>query len=288
MILPDTLIFLLKIQTFVTIPNFSEHGRVSRLKVTCKIFPFLILLSIFLSETIYILFGNINPIPSLNNKSDFIEFSTRAVYSVNRLEIIAIIIVSYKNNKHHLTCIKSVLNFRKKFVPSKKNDKKLIGIVIFVIHYSCYISYYYILDSSEFNFLYVVMHFLFIVYMFVNDTLTLYCITILRHLRKFALELINTQEHPRNNYNLHTLMEEFLKIIPLINTTFGEMIFVMLFRNAFSCTLALYFILCLKVEETFTKNKIKLTIACTIWIYQALVYIFCISTTASKLTNIVS
>uniref|UniRef100_A0A3F2ZEK0 Uncharacterized protein n=1 Tax=Phlebotomus papatasi TaxID=29031 RepID=A0A3F2ZEK0_PHLPP len=291
----DRLGWLFQFQKFISIPNYDENGKVKRTHIVIR----RILLALALCQALHdiisiVYFRDIRPIKVSKELSAVFHFLMDISFFANRCGFIFLILYSVLSNKHHLQLISTVLNFENRisYLNNYKNYENFqkfnirnieaIGVTLYIVIFT---SLYYVFGSVDHDIKSIISHSFFSILLTCDALTILYCVNFFKRMTFFANILINDNYNQRKYRLYMKLIFEYFKIIPLITSSLGGMIFVIIFKQILMGCFALYYNLFLFQYQHLTLGEIYIIIFCFIWRIQYSINIVLLSSAGNKLTD---
>uniref|UniRef100_A0A3F2ZEJ3 Gustatory receptor n=1 Tax=Phlebotomus papatasi TaxID=29031 RepID=A0A3F2ZEJ3_PHLPP len=290
MTLTETLGYLLTIQKFITIPNFTENFYQKKWITILRILPILIFVFTAICDGIYaILYVNI---PQLGEVSALAEFVIGVNLISDRLSITFILVQGVIVNGLHIRLLKSVKEFEDNLVSSKhpKKQKKCLSsniyLILNIILNLAINSGFYVINNSDYDIAATIRHHLHVLGMLLSDFVILYLINFIKHISVLAILLLGQKNLNETETNkLFQNSFAFISRISLMNSTLGGMLLITFFQYILSSSLAVYFVVWLIFGTGYFPGKIFLILTCLIWILRSSIHIIYLSILGNNFEN---
>lgn len=290
MTLTETIGYLLTIQKFITVPNFTENSYQKKWITILRILPILIFVFTVICDGIYAIFY-VN-IPQLAEISALAEFVIGVNLISDRLSITFILIEGAIVNGLHISLLKSIKEFENNLVVNnhtKKQKKCLSSNIYLMLNIILNLAIntgFYIINSSDYDIEATIRHHLHVIGMLLSDFVILYLISFIKHLTVIAILLLRQKN--LNGTGTNKLFHNsfaFISRISLTNSTLGGMLLITFFQYILSSSLAVYFVFWLIFGTGYFPGKIFLILTCLIWILRNSIYIIYLSIVGNNFEN---
>uniref|UniRef100_A0A3F2ZEJ6 Uncharacterized protein n=1 Tax=Phlebotomus papatasi TaxID=29031 RepID=A0A3F2ZEJ6_PHLPP len=287
--------WLFQFQKFVSIPNYSESGNVTKVLLAIRRIILVLALCQALHDIITILYvQNFRPIKLSKEISIMFKLLTNISFLANRCGFIFLILYSVLSNKYHLQLISTVLNFENRiccFIKINNHENILkrnfinIETVSVILYIVIFTSLYYVFGSVDHDIKSIISHSFFTIILTCDALTILYCVNFLKRMTFFANILLNDNYDQRKYLLYMKLVFEYFKIIPLINSSLCGMIFVIIFKQIFMGCLTLYHNLLLFQYQHLALGEMYDIVFVFMWKFQYIIYIILLSLAGNKLTD---
>lgn len=265
----DRLGWLFTLNKFVSIPTFSKNGQVKFYISAIRIFPILLALCQANYDIINLTFvHDITPLMISQKMSSLHGFIIDFNFICNRLGFIFLILIGLRDSTHQIHIIRSILKFEENLKLLKRSNIKSskttynVNIHFVISTILIYITslLYFVFKVVDGQLKSILSHNFYSFIVIFDNYLVLYLLAFLREYTKFVEILIGENCSYEEYYFYMSLINEILKMIPLLNSAFGGVIWGLMIKNVVLATLVLYIGLWMCIEALSTMNGIYLLI----------------------------
>uniref|UniRef100_A0A3F2ZD89 Uncharacterized protein n=1 Tax=Lutzomyia longipalpis TaxID=7200 RepID=A0A3F2ZD89_LUTLO len=285
--------FLLTIQKFHTIPNFSIDSKISFIIIVLRVIPIciLILVGLFHPIILSILFPNyVSRHSVLISVANFVGVSE---FLIHYMALSLIFALGIKYNRLHVGLLIDIISFEKKLKEQLKDFKtnycfvKIIFIfeilIILFFNYGFSVSLF-VAYGGRLTLYDIISHLVHTTTTMLNDSFILYICHILWELKKITFLLRNYLKKSQIKDNF-TIINGFLKLIRHVNRALGPLIIITYLQHIISCSLGMYYIFWFSFNIIRAGFSIHFIFGSIFWAARDIFYLTFLSSLGNYLEN---